>query len=395
MGKLFNKARVANLALLLLSVLIGLPILEGLARLLPEEMFAHNTALKGDPLLGVPLTNADVKADFPDQPKPADVYRIVVLGDSHTVSVRNEASYAEVLQGLLNKDDLKGKRVEVYNAGAPGHSHYQYYLTLKERLMGYRPDLVIVGFYIGNDFLDLYRNDDRPSLFFDGRQFVHKAPEFLKYTDPDHSDWLQSSRVARLAQLLLQRTVGYQLSRVKVLWAVGEQSGEGYAAAARYLYTITRGYFVNQHIFRQSMNQILFLKSFPREEVVMDRVNRRVTELMKELAERDQIRLLYVPIPTKLQIEPDSDPVVLDKILRVCGFDRDVLSIEDRLNESFVSLLKEHGIESLDVRGVLREKAKAGVLYDATYHLTETAHAVIGKALYEVVKPIVQSGPRN
>jgi lysophospholipase L1-like esterase len=394
-GRLFNKARAANLALLLFSVLLGLAILEGLARLLPQELFAYNTAYMGDPLLGIPLSNVDVKADFSEEPKPADVYRIVVLGDSQTVSVRNEASYAEVLQALLNREDLKGKRVEVYNAGGPGHSHYQYYLTLKERLIRYQPDLVIVGFYVGNDFLDLYRNDDRPSLFFDGRQFVHKAPEFSQYIDPSRSGWLQSSRVARLVQLFLQRTAGYQLSRVRAMWAIGQQSREGYGAAARYLYTITRGYFINQHIFRQSMNQILFLKSFPSEQVVLDRVNRRVTELMKELMERDRIRLLYVPIPTKLQIEPGSDPVVLDKTLRLCGFDRNALSVEDHLNESFVSLLKEHGIESLDVKGALREKAKTGVLYDETYHLKEAAHSVIGMELYEKVKPIVLSGIQN
>jgi hypothetical protein len=394
-GRLINKTRIANFALVLVSILLGLVILEGVAHLLPQKYFSYNTAYMGDSLLGIPLSNADVKADFPEQPKPDDVYRIVVLGDSQTVSVRNEASYAEILQALLNKNDLKGKRVEVYNAGGPGHSHYQYYLTLKERLIRYQPDLVIVGFYIGNDFLDLYRNDDRPSLFFDGRQFVHKAPEFSQYIDPNRSGWQQSSRVVRLAQLFLQRTVGYQLSRVQALWAVGQQSGEGYGAASRYLYTITRGYFINQHIFRQSMNQILFLKSFPSEQAVLDRVNRRVTELMKELTERDRIGLVYVPIPTKLQIEPGSDPVVLDKTLKLCGFDKGALSVEDHLNESFVSLLKEYGIQSFDVKGALRERAKTAVLYDETYHLTEAAHAVIGMDLYEKVKPIVLSGARK
>ncbi len=52
-------------------------------------------------MLGVPLTNLDDKADFPVASKPADAYRTVVFGDSHTVSVRNQASYAEVLQALL------------------------------------------------------------------------------------------------------------------------------------------------------------------------------------------------------------------------------------------------------------------------------------------------------
>jgi hypothetical protein len=313
----------------------------------------------GDPLLGTPLLNSYPEADFPDRTKPPNVYRIVMLGDSHTASVRNELSYAKILQALLNKEDLKGKRVEVHNAGTPGHSHYQYFLTLKERLSGFRPDLAIIGFYIGNDFLDLYRNDDRPSLFYDGRQFVHRTPEFLKYTDPGGSEWLRSSPLAKVASFYFRRTIGYEWGRVQALWAVGAHSGQGFGAAMRYLYTISRGYFIDQHIFRQSMNQILFLKSFPKEQAVIVRVNRKVTELIKEFADREHIRLLYVPIPTQLQIVPNQDREVLNQVLQLCGYGREVLSLEDQLNEQFVSLLGQYGIEALDVKAPLRARANS------------------------------------
>jgi len=378
------------------SIIGGLLLADGVARLLPERLFEQTGNPKGDPLLGSPVQNVDVSNDFPEDPKPADVYRIVVLGDSHTVSVKNELSFPEVLERLLNNDHAAGrKRVEVYNGGGLGHSPYQYYLYLKSRLTKYQPDLVVVALHIGNDFLDLYRNDDRPSLWFDGREFVHKDPEFFKFDDPNRTGIFRSSRVLHLAQSLFRDSVGYQWSRVRVLWTVGRQSGEGVGAAANYLYTITRGYFVNQHIFRQSMNQILFLKRFPRVQADLDRANRRTIELTKAVAQENGMRLLYVPIVTKLQVEPESDRVVIDKTLALCGFDRSALKLEDDLTESLISLLDGYQLDSLRVRDALVEGARKGVLYDETYHINEQAHAIIGRALYQKVNPMLtQPSPR-
>ena len=384
------KKPTATALLFSCSIIGWLLLAEGVARLLPDRWFEQTANPKGDPLLGSPVQNVDVRNDFPEDPKPADVYRIVVLGDSHTVSVENELSFPEVLEHLLNGDRSEGKkRVEVYNGGGLGHSPYQYYLYLKTRLTKYQPDLVILALHIGNDFLDQYRNDDRPSLWFDGDEFVHKDPEFFKFEDPNESGLLKSSRVLHLVQSVFRDTLGYQWSRVQVLWGVGKQSGEGVGAAADYLYTITRGYFVNQHIFRQSMNQILFLKRFPKVQADLDRLNRRTIELTKAVAEENGIRLLYVPIVTKLQVEPESDQVVIDKTLALCGFDRSALKVEDDLYDSLVSELNHYQIDSLGVREALTAGAKQGVLYDETYHINETAHAIIARTIYEKVRPMV------
>ena len=382
--------RTATALLFSCSIIGGLLLAEGIARLLPERWFEQTANPIGDPLLGSPVQNVDVRKDFPEDPKPADAYRIVVLGDSHTVSVANELSFPEVLEHLLNGDRAAGrKRVEVYNGGGLGHSPYQYYLYLKTRLTTYQPDLVIVATHIGNDFLDLYRNDDRPGLSFDGHEFVHKDPEFFKFENPNGSGIFKASRILHLVQSVFRDTLVYQWSRVRVLWTVGSQSGEGVGAAANYLYTITRGYFVNQHIFRQSMNQILFLKRFPKVQADLDRLNRRTIELTKAVAQENGMRLLYVPIVTKLQVEPESDQVVIDKTLALCGFDRSALKIEDDLYDSLVSELDSYQIDSVGVRDALTAGAKKGVLYDETYHINETAHAIIARTIYEKVKPMV------
>jgi hypothetical protein len=143
------KSFTSKVLLVLASTLAGLLISEGIVRLLPQGLTDYNKVFEGDPLLGVPPAQPDISKDFPEKVKPKDVYRIVALGDSHTAGsyfVPNQSTYPEVLESLLNGIDLKGKRVEVYNAAGPGHSHYQYYLYLDRRLRQYDPDLVIVGY---------------------------------------------------------------------------------------------------------------------------------------------------------------------------------------------------------------------------------------------------------
>lgn len=386
----------SNIFTVLVITVVGLLISEGVVRLLPQDFVEYNKAMEGDPLLGSPPRHyasfelTDITEDFPQKDKPKDVYRIVVLGDSHTVSVLKQSTYPEVLENLLSGVDLKGKRVEIHNAGAPGHSHYQYYLALDRRLKQYDPDLVIVGFYIGNDFLDLYRNDDRPKLSFDGGDFVHKDPVFYKFYDPSHTNKgvLQSSRLLRFVRVALRRAIGYEMDRIRVVWGIGAKPEEGNIAAAKFLYPVIRGYFIHQHIFRQSMLQILFLERFPSEQDVIDKVNLRATQLMKETTENNDMELIYVPIPTKLQIEPDSDPLVLLNTLEVCSLDRNALKAEDRLYESFAALLEAQGIRYVDVRDDLENRAHDGTMYDGTYHLTETSHEIIAKSLFEVVKPM-------
>jgi hypothetical protein len=117
------KKPTATALLFSCSIIGGLLLAEGVARLLPDRWFEQTANPKGDPLLGSPVQNVDVRSDFPEDPKPADVYRIVVLGDSHTVSVPNELSFPEVLEHLLNGNRAAGtKRVEVYNGAGLGHT---------------------------------------------------------------------------------------------------------------------------------------------------------------------------------------------------------------------------------------------------------------------------------
>jgi hypothetical protein len=94
------------------------------------------------------------KNDY-EKDKPADVFRIAVMGDSFTYGlfVGDDDPYAEKLEVLAN---TKGqcdpqKKIEVINFGVPGYdlemSAYRYDFRVKD----YSPDLV-VWYLIENDF---------------------------------------------------------------------------------------------------------------------------------------------------------------------------------------------------------------------------------------------------
>ena len=79
-------------------------------------------------------------------PKPADIYRIVLLGDETILAP--ETSEAEhctrLLAGLLQQRTQV--RIEVINAGLPGACPLTEYLLFKQRLLALQPDLVLLHF---------------------------------------------------------------------------------------------------------------------------------------------------------------------------------------------------------------------------------------------------------
>lgn len=83
--------------------------------------------------------------------KPANVHRIVVLGDSlvEGSEVMAEKTVTRQLEDLL--DGRLDKPVQVINAGVRGFSTDQEYIFLKHEIFRYSPDLVVVAFYARND----------------------------------------------------------------------------------------------------------------------------------------------------------------------------------------------------------------------------------------------------
>ena len=86
--------------------------------------------------------------------KPADVFRIAILGDSYAeaLQVPIEQTFWTLLEQYLNEREcFFKKRVEVLNFGVSGYGTTQELLILRHYVKPYAPDLVVIAMCTGND----------------------------------------------------------------------------------------------------------------------------------------------------------------------------------------------------------------------------------------------------
>ncbi len=150
------QARVRNYgAVLILSVVsIGLCLIvaEGIMRLFVDPLNFLRPYLTQDDILGASVQPHSAGHDawgFRNKTVP-DSADIVVIGDSQTYGYAASAnnSWPAKLQTLLNKD--------IYNISLGAFSPPQYYYLLKSKAVKLHPDIIIAGFYFGNDLLGTY-----------------------------------------------------------------------------------------------------------------------------------------------------------------------------------------------------------------------------------------------
>ncbi len=79
-----------------------------------------------------------------------DTFRILVLGDSFMegYSVELEDMFHKQIERLGRKERID---IEVINLGVGGYGTLQEYLVFRDIGRHYKPDIVLLGFYIGND----------------------------------------------------------------------------------------------------------------------------------------------------------------------------------------------------------------------------------------------------
>ena len=92
--------------------------------------------------------------------KSARVFRIVVVGDSFGWSGGLEDNYTAILERKFESRD-GAHQVDVINTGYPGTHTGEQLIMLKKFALQYHPDLVILGFFAGNDFFDADPNRKR------------------------------------------------------------------------------------------------------------------------------------------------------------------------------------------------------------------------------------------
>lgn len=160
----------ANVALVALSLAVGLVLAEGAFRLLTGEQVELQGLYGPDPTAGIGLTpgfrghvrttefayevriNELGMRDGPVGAKPPGTRRVLVLGDSFVfgVGVDVAESLPKALERHLAVAGLGP--VEVWNAGVPGYSPFQELRMLERLAPVLEPDLVLQVIFMGDDW---------------------------------------------------------------------------------------------------------------------------------------------------------------------------------------------------------------------------------------------------
>ena len=90
--------------------------------------------------------------DYPLQ-KNSETFRVLVVSDSFNWAGGLEGNYTALLEKKF-EEYYGGHRVDIINAGYPGTHTAEQLDMLRKYGLQYNPDLVFLGFFAGNDFID-------------------------------------------------------------------------------------------------------------------------------------------------------------------------------------------------------------------------------------------------
>ncbi len=255
--------------------------------------------------------------------------RVLVAGDSHTAGVVNnhETLAKRLEQNLRGEPGLS--ELEVVNAAVPHTGPYCYRRVL-DKWGHLDPDLFLVVLFLGNDLWD----DLKIGYVLDG-------------WSPPRGDQDYTRRISKAAER-------------------------------------SRG------PINQGLNQCYRFKHFPWEaDRSLDAVEHSMLAIGEECQKRG-IRLVTLLLPTKADVEPESDADVLEAVCRDLEITREEASLNAQLGSRLQERLEAAGIETLYPLEAMRA-APEPLYWKLDHHLGLAGHDLLARLL----EPVVLAGLRS
>jgi len=295
-------------------------------------------------------------------PKSAE---IVCIGDSMTYGISAQArdSWPRVLGRISGET--------VYNMSVGGYGPIQYLYLMQHEAIKLHPNTIIVGFYLGNDLIDVYNevrfnknwsvygqlagSDSKPLLAYQPR-----SDKFLGGV----RDWL-----ARHSVLygLLSTTPVFDFFRERELRNGPARDRDQVMA------------------YRDDKHNVVFIEGTsldlgdPRIKSAME-ITKKVLLDMRSVADKNSFRLIVALIPTKQRVytkllERAGD---LDKYPRLA----DVVHQEDAVRNTLTGFLHQNHIEAIDLLPALEADAAERDPYPHTdMHPNKEGYRVIADTI--------------
>ena len=301
--------------------------------------------------------------DYPLEKTPGAL-RIVVVGDSFGWAGGLDGNYTAVLERMFEARD-HGHKVDVINTGYTGTHTGEQLVMLNKFGLQYNPDLVILGFFAGNDFRDADPN--RKRIVVDGSLVdIDKRYErrFLGYPIIPQS---------RLFVFLRQRywdfTETRQARKEARAWAAAthQPAPERNLSEAAFLK-------VQKATLSFFDKQTATTKYAPNIEYIFDSI-----AAMNEVLRSRKIEFIVAIYPDTLQVSPNQfDALVTRSQLRKEDYD---LNLAQDLLKTF---LASKQIPYLDLTDRFRTEAKRQDLYTfRNSHWNDAGNKLAAEILFQ------------
>lgn len=357
-----------KLFVLCISMVIGLLLCEGLIRLIAPQRLDFvrklydpddSTVFKLRKNLQtvhsqfefnvVETTNSIGLRDREIGSKSPGSLRILALGDSYGYGhgVDLEETYVKQLESSLNAST--DRMVEVINAGVPAYSLAQEIRYLEKYGLDLEPDVVLVGFYIGNDFIDSYELYDAggtPTIAVSDHMLVSR-----KGSDAGHG-------IMGMTQPI-----------------------RSFLAPNSHLYVFLRNRF-SEVLRRLGLRHIGHITEFCAKEFTpeMQEQWQHTQQLLLELSALTRAhgkQLVIVPIPLIYQVHQD----IWNEYTSIFQIDPTRFDMEkpQRLLTDFCT---QQNIDCVDVLDTMRRQGETTPLfYRVDGHMTAAGHRVVAQVL--------------
>jgi hypothetical protein len=292
-------------------------------------------------------------------------FRVLGLGDSFAFGfgVKEDDTYLARLERAL-----AGRQVEVINAGLAGMGPDNEARLLAKDGAALRPDLVLLGFFVGNDLMDTLTGPARTHLR-DGSPAL--ADGFLeRWYRPLRPGGLQAEPLRRSSRPGLGLPIPF-----KGFWRRHSHAYRflsGRVGRLREVSQRRRGLAAAPD-FNPFQQEAFCLRSYPPEfDLAWTRTKSELSRI-RSWCDTHRVRLAIVAIPTRAQVYPDHwDEVRRRFNPRDEDFD---LEKPQRILAEFASA---HGIPLIDLLPTLRGARETGgpLYFQTDIHWSPRGHAV-------------------
>ncbi len=349
-----SKELFKNILILIATIVIFLIILEIAIRIfVPEPIYPMGLKTKDD-LLGFKLTpnftGRDKEPGFDVTIKTNSLglrnpeigekteKRILVLGDSvvYGYGVENNETFPYIMNDLTD--------YEVINAGVTAYSTKQELDYLKRDGIKLQPDIVILTFFIGNDFTDNLLRDENSTVKKESSWFTNLKTNIRKY----------------------YKTYPFVMDRLKKIYFIRN-------------FLVKTGLASNEESYQYQVYNVNYSEELEQGKIITFNYISQASNFCKE----NNIKFILLLVPSRYQVYDDA----WESLLKYNNFKPEEHS-RDKPNQILIEFAVENNIIYIDMLDYLEEQKEQFYLENDVAHFNPQGHIFIAEKLAENIKEL-------